>query len=599
MRMRVVIIFIIIFFILLLSRIYYLSIKSNVYYEEMAQQNAIKTQFLAPVRGEISDANGKLLATNDLGFSISIKPYLSLRKSSYALLQHEIEELTNTFKDLNATVLYRTYKKNDSYYNQDYVEVVDFIDYATMIPHFSRLNLRENIRIKPAVKRQYPYKALASHIIGYVGKVSLNDISENEIAKLTNYIGKSGVELYYNEVLQGEKGVRQVKVNALNQELGELFYKQANSKDIQLSIDIELQEYLAKLFSDNAGTAIVMNLEDGSILAAGSFPEYDLNPFVTGISVAEWKKLSNSLDHPFTNKLVNGLYPPGSVVKMGVGLSFMGQENINASTQFFCSGSIELGGRNFRCWNRAGHKQVDLKSAIKGSCDVYFYEAGLRVGIDQISSMMSRIGFGVKTGVDLPNEFVGTVPSREWKMLKFNQPWYQGETLNTSIGQGNFLVTPMQVAKYTAAIAKGVEITPTLLKSIDNNLTQSKQKEEIFNVFEKSQLPLIRQAMYEVANEQGGTAYRYYKDLPLTVAAKTGTAQVVGFSQAEKQRIKEEDFKYYLRSHAWITSYAPYQNPKYVVTVLVEHGGRSLSAGPISAKIYEKLIEMGYLQRKN
>lgn len=601
MRMRLVVGFILLFFIFLLSRVYYLSIKSNVYYEELAKQNAIKTEFLAPVRGQITDRNGTLLAINNLGFSISIKPYLSIKKSNKGILDKELSELANLFPDLNASKLAEIYKRNDSYYNQDFIKVVDFIPYDEIIPHYSELNLNKTIKIDPVVKRKYPFGKLASHIIGYVGKANLQDVKENEIAKLSNYTGKSGIERYYNDILQGEKGTRVYKVNALNQEVEQLSYTPAMSNDIELTIDIELQSYLTSLFEGNAGAAIIMNVNDGSILAAGSFPEYDLNPFVTGISFKDWDELSNSLDHPFTNKLINGYYPPGSVVKMGVGLSFLNSKNISPSTQYVCNGSIELGGRFFRCWNRSGHGPVDLKHAIKYSCDVYFYNGSLQVGIDQISETLSRIGFGAKTGVDLPSEFVGTLPSKEWKMQRYRQSWFQGDTLNTAIGQGNFLATPMQIARYTAQIAKGGEVIPHFLKSIENNNTtienqMDENKKEIFTLFEKSQLPYIRDAMYAVANEQGGTSYRYLHNLDVKVAAKTGTAQVVGFSQTDKNRVDEKQFEYYTRSHAWLTSYAPYSKPKYVVTVLLEHGGRNITSGVTVAKIYQKMIELGYFK---
>ncbi|ELZ6320351.1 penicillin-binding protein 2, partial [Campylobacter jejuni] len=544
---------------------------------------------------------GTLLAINDLGFSISIKPYLSIKKSNKGILDKELSELTNLFPDLNASKLAEIYKRNDSYYNQDFIKVVDFIPYDEIIPHYSELNLNKTIKIDPVVKRKYPFGKLASHIIGYVGKANLQDVQENEIAKLSNYTGKSGIERYYNDILQGEKGTRVYKVNALNQEVEQLSYTPAMSNDIELTIDIELQSYLTSLFEGNAGAAIIMNVNDGSILAAGSFPEYDLNPFVTGISFKDWDELSNSLDHPFTNKLINGYYPPGSVVKMGVGLSFLNSKNISPSTQYVCNGSIELGGRFFRCWNRSGHGPVDLKHAIKYSCDVYFYNGSLQVGIDQISETLSRIGFGAKTGVDLPSEFVGTLPSKEWKMQRYRQSWFQGDTLNTAIGQGNFLATPMQIARYTAQIAKGGEVIPHFLKSIENNNTtienqMDENKKEIFTLFEKSQLPYIRDAMYAVANEQGGTSYRYLHNLDVKVAAKTGTAQVVGFSQTDKNRVDEKQFEYYTRSHAWLTSYAPYSKPKYVVTVLLEHGGRNITSGATVAKIYQKMIELGYFK---
>lgn len=594
MRLRLVMAFIFVVFVLLLSRVYYLAIKSNVYYEEMARQNAVKTQFIAPIRGLIFDTKGRLLASNDLGFSIAMKPYLHIKKENRKLLDEEIAFFAQFFPDINTTMLRRNYIREDSYYNQDFIEVAEFVPYKDMIAAYSELNLRENLRILPTVKRSYPYENIASHIIGYIGKANLQEMKENEIAKLTRYVGKSGVEKYYNAILQGEKGVREVKVNAFNKEIEELFYTNPKSQDLILSIDIELQRFLTKVFAENAGVAIIMDADDGSILAAGSFPEYDLNLFVSGISASQWQEINESPEHPFINKMINGLYPPGSVVKMGVGLSYLNSGAFNAKGTFYCSGAVELSNRLFRCWNRKGHGAMDLRDAIKHSCDIYFYEGALKVGIDKIAPTLLKMGFGSKTGVDLPNEFIGIMPHREWKLRRYNAAWFRGETLNTSIGQGNFLVTPMQIAKYTAQIASGKRVTPYFVKSEQNASAQ----DELFTPFEKNQLPLIKEAMLAVAKEPGGTAYRYFQYLPLNVAAKTGTAQVVGFSQTEKRNIREKDLEYYSRSHTWLTSFAPYDKPKYVVTVLLEHGGKTMTTNALAIKIYEKLLELGYLQRQ-
>ena len=570
-------------------------IKSNEFYEGVAEQNVVKTQFIPPVRGLILDIQGRPMAVNRLGFSVSVKPHLSRSD----ILDEELENLQNIFDDINATKLKKEYIKADSPYNQDFIEIIDFIDYDNMIPKIAALSLRENLEVKPASKRHYPYSNLASHIIGYVGRANQQDFINDPVTKITNYIGRSGVERYYNSILQGDEGVRKTKVNALNKEVEEIFKQEPKSLDIRLSLDLEFQKYVEETFGKEAGAIIVMDVTDGSILAAGSFPEYDLNQFVTGISQAKWDELIKSIDHPFTNKLVNGLYPPGSVVKMGVALAFLDSGKIDRSTDYFCSGSFELGGRNFRCWNIYGHGKVDMNSAIRESCDDYFYKGSLKIGIDAIAPVLERFGMGQKTGVDLPNEFVGIVPSREWKMQKYSQPWYQGETLNSSIGQGNFLVTPMQIARHTAMLATGKNIIPHFLNSIGEEEAKFEASDDIFTPFEKKQLPHIRKAMYEVANHQKGTAFKHFKDANLTIAAKTGTAQVVGISQADKKRMKEEDMKYLQRSHAWITTYAPYENPKYVVTIIIEHGGHGgLAAGPMAVKIYNKLLELGYIDKK-
>ncbi|MBR8465667.1 penicillin-binding protein 2 [Campylobacter sp. faydin G-140] len=592
MRLRIVFGVITIFWIMLLAKIYHLSVNSNEYYKEKAEQNAVKTQYIPPVRGVIYDIKNRPMAINRLGFSIAIKPHLSSKEQ---ILDNELNEITKLFTDLNTTKLRREYIKNDSPYNQDFINVVDFIDYDEFLPYFTSLSLRPNLRIEPASKRHYPYNDIASHIIGYVGRANQKDIEDDPLTKLTNYTGRSGVERYYNSILQGEQGFRRTKVNALNQEIEQINFTPASSQDIRLSIDLELQKFVADVFGKDAGSVIIMDLKNGAIIAAGSFPEYDLNPFVLGISKDEWEQLIQDVDHPFTNKLVNGLYPPGSVIKMAMAMAFL-DNGMTRYDSFFCSGSYELGGRKFRCWNSYGHGNVDMNRAIRESCDDYFYKASQKIGIDAIVPILERFSFGVKTGVDLPNEFVGTLPSREWKMRKYGKSWYQGETLITSIGQGNFLVTPMQIAKHTAELATGLNITPHFLHSIDDIVVDFMPRDDKFNKFEKSQLPYIRHAMYEVANHPKGTANRHFLDCKIKVAAKTGTAQVVGISQTDKKRMREEDMAYLTRSHAWMTTYGPYEDPQYVVTMVIEHGGHGGSAaGPKISQIYNKLLEMGYI----
>ncbi len=595
MRMRIVYVILILVWTILLVRIYYLSIKSNEYYEEIAEKNAIKTELIAPVRGQVFDIKGKPLAVNRLGFSVLVKPHL---RKNEKVLDEELKILTHTFTDLNVTKLKKEYLKNDSPYNQDFVEVIEFVDYDSMIPHFAKLSLRENIMIKPASKRHYPFNNLASHVIGYVGRAKQKDVETDELTKLTNYTGRSGVERYYNQILQGSRGERKTKVTALNQEVEEVSYSPATSKDITLTLESELQQYVTEAFNKDSGAVVVMSLKDGAILAAGSFPEYDLNPFVTGITQKEWDAIINNLDHPFTNKLVNSLYPPGSVVKMAMGMAFFDSGKIDPTTKIMCDPYFELGGRKFRNWKNYGYVNMTIVEALKESCDTYFYRGSYKVGIDIIAPVLEKYGFGVRSGIDLPNEYIGIVPNKDWKRTKSKEPWYQGDTLNTSIGQGSFLATPVQVARDTAIFASGVDMTPHFLHSIDGEIVEWKTK-DILTPQEKSYLKYIRRGMYEVANVQGGTGFRALSASKIFLGAKTGTAQVVGISQSEKTRMKESEMKRYERSHAWITTYGPYEDPQFVVTVLVEHGSSGGSAGgPIVAKIYNKLLDMGYIDQK-
>ncbi|NLK66799.1 MAG: penicillin-binding protein 2 [Campylobacteraceae bacterium] len=590
MRFKIALFFILSVWLVLIGRVYFLSVKSSDFYEEVALQNAYKSRDIAPTRGQIFDSKKNPVAINHLGYSISLKPHLKEE-----IVIAETEALESLFYDLNATLLQREYKKQNSAYNQEFIKVVDFLEYDLVVPHFSKLNLNPNLEVLPSSLRHYPYGKLGSHIIGYVGRANTRDIEINPLSKLTNVMGRSGIEAYYNDILQGEKGERTTKVTALNQVVEEVSYTKPTSKDIELHIDMELQEYLRNLYDDKAGAVVVMDVYTGAIIGAGSYPEFDPNPFVTGISSAEWKELIEDLDYPFTNKMVNGLYPPGSVIKMSMSMAFLNSGRISRDKTYFCNGAMQLGNHSFRCWKRWGHGTVSMNQAIRESCDVYYYEGSLEVGIDFLSASLERHGFGRKTGIDLPNEFVGTVPSKAWKMEKYGKPWYMGETVNTSIGQGSFLVTPIQVVKNTAEIASGKGLTPHFLKSIDGEEVEF-QTYEIFTPFEKEQLPYIRKAMYEVANHQNGTAYQHLKDSSVKIAAKTGTAQVVGIPQNVIVRMKEKDMEYYHRSHAWIVGYAPYKNPKYAAVVLVEHGGGGSSiGGPILRQIFEKLVEMEYI----
>ena len=593
MRLKIVIALFAIVWIVLLSRVYYLAIKSNGYYEALARQNMIKKEWIVPVRGEIFDRNKIPLAVNKIGFKITLAPHLKPKE-----LNSTISTITSFFADLNATKMVRRYKRRNSVYNHDYIEVVPFLDYHRVLPFFTRLQLDPKITIAPTFKRYYPHAEVASHIIGYVGKTNAKEAKSDRVAKITGIIGKNGLERYYNSYLEGELGYKLVKVSAFNEELAIL--KRVDPRQnhhLYTTIDLRLQKYIQSLFEGKMGVAIVMGI-DGEILAAVSYPEYDLNMFVSGISKKQWQRLITDLAHPFTNKLVHGLYPPGSTIKMGVGLSFIDSHKISAYTPFICNGYIELGRRKFRCWKRWGHGEVRLVKAIRESCDVYFYEGSLRVGIDKIAHDLRKMGLGVKTGVDLPNEFIGVIPDKEWKMRHYRMPWYMGETVVSAIGQGYDLVTPMQIARYTALLASGRLPTPHFAKSFVDHPYKPRIL-DVLTPLQKRNLHAIQQGMYEVCNHEKGTAYKHLHT-PVTIAGKTGTAQIIGIPQDEKKRMKEEDLAYYTRSHAWLTTYAPYKNPRYVVTVLVEHGGHGgAAAGPIVSQIYWKMAELGYFSQRD
>ncbi len=600
MRLRLVFGIFCVVWIILITRTYYLSIKSNKYFEQIAQQNITKTEYLAPIRGEIRDAFGELLAGNEIGFSVFLKPHL---RKNLTLLDKEISNLSEIF-DQNITKIKKDYLREDSAYNQNFIKIIDFISYDEMVPKITKLSLNKNLIIKPTYKRFYPNNEIASHIIGYIGKSDKTENEKNPVSKITNLVGKDGIEGYYNEILQGNLGEKKSIVNAINQIVSEVSYKKPLSQDISLSLDLRLQKYIGELMGKDAGVVIVMNAKNGEILAAGSYPEYDLNKFITGWSYDEWQDILNHPERMLENKIARGLYSPGSIAKMSSVMAFLKSKKIDEKTKVMCDPYFELGGRKFRNHNSWTRVLMTASDAIKASCNTYFYRVAYDVGINLLSQTLLKMGFGTKTNIDLQGENKGIVPNPEWKkqrFLKYGREfwlWYDGDTLNTSIGQGNFLVTPVQVAKNTALIATGYSVTPHFLKKINKNEVEFK-KDDILNDFEKSKLPYLRKAMWRVANEQGGTAFSALGKSKIVIAAKTGTAQVTGISQNIKKRMKEDEMAYFSRSHAWITSYAPFEDPKFVVSVVIEHGGHGgTMGGPIVYKIFEKLIELGYIKEK-
>jgi penicillin-binding protein 2 len=594
MKIKFILFFFSVIWLGLIVRIFFLAVESNSYYAKLSAQNTIKNEQIAPVRGEIIDRNNNPIAINKLGFKILLAPHLATKKKK-SIFDAEIAKLIELLPKLNKEKIIKNYLKKDSYYNHNYIDIVHFIPYDDMLGVYTELSLRKNLKIVPAPKRYYPYKNLGAHMIGYVSRANSKDVAKDKTLELIGYTGKTGIEKYYNKYLQGLPGKRKIKVNAQNQEIEELMYENPQEdRKLKLTIDMRLEKFIAKEFGSNVGSVIVMNV-DGSILAAGSFPNYDLNIFVSGMSYKMYDELSSSLDHPFTNKLIHGLYPPGSTIKPELGLLYISTD-LSEKWSVTCTSHLPLGGRIFRCWKKKGHGKTNIVKAIRESCDDYFYKGSLVLGNKKMSLGLKRYGLSKKTGIDLPNEFIGVVPSREWKLKKYHRIWSIGETANTAIGQGDFLVTPLQMAQQTALIATGKLPTPHLAMQIGEEKYKIHFK-DVLNKKEKKQLPIIQKAMYQVCNSPHGTATHYLSS-KITLAGKTGTAQVVGIKQDIKKRKLEHELSYYRRSHAWFTTYGPFKNPQYVVLVMVEHGGHGgHAAGKIVSHIYNKLLELGYIKK--
>ena len=582
-------------------RLYHVSVKSNFYYEELAKDNFERKEYIKPVRGEITDSKGNLLAMNQIGFSISIMPHLKYtprEDGNQTRLEKIVDLLVDTFPDLNRTLMLKVYKKQSSAYNHKYIKVVDFINYAKMMSAYPKLSIHDEIHIDAETKRYYPYGRYAAHIIGYTGRSNQKENAKDEVVNIVGKVGKSGLERYYNDVLQGELGYELDKVTATNKAVDVIEkIKPKDNQNLRLNINIELQKMIQDHFGKQKTGVVVVMRTNGEVMAAVSYPAYDPNLFVGGISTKDWRALQEDLDHPFTNKFIHGTYPPGSGIKMGMALAFEKAKPGILKSPEFCSGSMTIGNSShkFRCWKHSGHGTMGVRNAIMHSCDTFFYKKSLKVGIDAMSKYLHEFGLGVKTGVDMPREYSGVIPDKAWKMKRFKQPWYLGETVIASIGQGYDLVTPLQMARYTALLATGNLVTPRIAKVVDGNLTKPELKPIQFDNF----IYEVRKGMYDVCNTPGGTGYRAMHDLPIKVAGKTGTSQVTSIPQSTVHRLKESQLAYFHRSHAWFTSYAPYKNPKFVVTVLIEHGGHGGStSAPIAADVYRWLYNRGYFSEK-
>jgi len=593
MRHNIIFILMVAIWAMLFNRIYDITVKSNYKYQKLAKENIEKKVILKPTRGEILDKNKNLLATNLIGFSLSIKPHLKVDSKEF---QDVLDTLSKSFKNIDKKVLTKVYRKNNSPYNHEFIQVIDFIQYDEMIKVYPKLNLNPEIKIEAATKRYYPYGKYMAHIVGYIGKANKKEEDKNKIVKVVKKLGKTGLERYYNNVLQGELGYKIVKVNAYNKVLEDLNVTPPKSnKNLILTIDARLQKFIYDTIEDENKTGVVIVMRtSGELLAAVSTPSYDPNLFVDGISSKDWKEIRNNLEHPFTNKLINATYPLGSVIKMGVALA-LSKENIGELLQTeYCRGYMRIGKskHKFRCWSHWGHGTVDLRKAIRESCDVFFYQKSLKMGINKMAKHLKEFGLGVKTGVDLPREYHGIIPDKAWKRKRYHQPWYKGETVIAAIGQGYTNVTLMQVARYTAMLATGNLVTPHFAASIDGKPYVEKSKK--IN-FDNQILQIVRNGMYDVCNNKRGTAYRALHNLPIVVAGKTGTAQVASIAQDVKKRAKESELAYFKRSHAWLTTYAPFEKPKFVISMIVEHGGHGGSAaGPVVAKIYRWMFAHGY-----
>jgi penicillin-binding protein 2 len=452
------------------------------------------------------------------------------------------------------------------------------------------------VEVEPYFYRVYPNGASSSHLIGYVSSMDQDDKDRYDKDNYagTTFVGKTGIEKHYENLLHGSSGKKQIERNVSGRVVDSKILTSAESgQDLYLSIDLDLQLKAEELMDGKRGALVIIDVTDGSLLALVSTPTFDPNWFVGGISFKQYQTLLNDKNLPLFDRSIKGLYPPGSIIKPMVALGGLEQKDITVTSKVFCPGYYKISNysRKFNDWKRTGHGHVNVIDAIAQSCDVFFYDLAFNMGIDKLHDNLAHFQFGQKTGVDLPGEFAGILPSREWKKINKDEPWYRGETLNTGIGQGFMTASPLQLALATAAIAnKGQLLVPQLLMHAQNSsgdiTTMSIQKSRQIPIKDIKNWEIIIDGMVQAVYGKKGTARRLNHNLSYTLAGKTGTAQVFGLDPEETYIAEKYEEK--LRDHALFTGFAPIENPRVAIAIIVENAGSGSSkAAPIAKAVLD------------
>ena len=574
------------FMAVLVGRMRFLQVEQADEFRLLAEENRINIHLLPPARGQIYDRNGIVIAENVPSFRITMVREqagdvdLVLRRLT-ALIDIDPDDLERAREDLRRL-------RGDTR-----VTVADRVTWDDVARVHVNAPALPGVTAEIGLSRHYPRGSDFAHVVGRVGPVSDFDLSRIEnpdpLLRLPRYqIGKVGVEAEIEDILRGQAGVQQVEVNAAGRIMRELDRREGKAgANLQLTIDHALQEYVQARLGEQAASAVVIDCETGDILAIGSSPTYDPNSFVSGISVADYKALTDNKYRPLVPKSVQGLYPPGSTFKMVTALAGLEAGIIGPEDYVRCPGHMEISGRRFHCWKRSGHGSVNLLSSLAESCDVYYYDIALKVGIEKISEMGRRLGLGERFNVPMSAVKAGVMPTRDYKRQRFKQDWVIGDTVNASIGQGFVLSSPLQLAVMTARLATGRSVMPRLVKSIDGVEQSSGHGEDLG--LDPANLRQIRRAMSAVMNDRSGTAFgsRVVAD-DMRMAGKTGTSQV------RSQVVNNKEVPYEQRDHALFVNYAPVDSPRIAVSVVVEHGGGgSTAAAPIGRDITLQALYRG------
>lgn len=579
---------------ILIVNLYHLQILRFEDYSTRSNQNRIKLVPVAPSRGIIYDRQGTPLALNRTIYQAELVPEKveNLEETLRAL--RPVLDLTD--EDIEAFTKER--KRSRRFTSIPLKKSLDDVQVARFAVNQYRFN---GVEIKGYQRRYYPWGATLTHVVGYVSKINDRDVARlTKNGKWPNYaathdIGKLGIESYYEELLHGKTGYEEVEVNSRGRVIRQLHEQSPQAgRDIYLTIDLKLQQYIEKLLAGSRAAVIVSDPRTGELLALVSTPSYDPNLFVDGISSKDYKALLNDNNNPLYNRAIQASYPPASTVKPYIAVSALGAGVITPSTKLFDPGWWQLPGskKRYRDWKKWGHGNLNVIKSLEESADTFFYQVAYDMGIDRLAEWMRKFGYGERTGIDLPQENPGIMPTREWKAKRFKKPWYQGDTIPVGIGQGYWTATPLQMNHaLTVLINNGVSKVPHLLRGArEGNVLIPYQQPKSVPI--SGTLPehwkIAKDGMYGVANRANGTAHKSFLDTPYKAAVKTGTAQVFGLK--ENETYNADKITERLRDHKLMVAFAPYENPRIAITIMLENGGAGPTVGTIMRQILDHIM---------
>ncbi|WP_223423405.1 penicillin-binding protein 2 [Tateyamaria pelophila] len=576
------------------ARMQFLQVDQADQFRMLAEENRINIRIIPPARGEVFDRNGIPLARNVPSYRI-------------VMVREDAGDLDDVMERLAAVVTLdpdeteraRAEMKRSAPFLP--VTVADEVTWQDLSRVSVNAPALPGVTPEVGLSRVYPRGSDFAHVLGYVGPVSDYDLDKledpDQLLRIPRFqIGKVGVEAKAETALRGKGGAKRVEVNATGRVMRELDRREGTpGSDLQLTVDADLQSYVQARIADESASAIIMDVRSGDLVAIASAPTFDPNLFVRGISSRDYNALTDNKYRPLASKSVQGAYPPGSTFKMITAMAALEEGLIGPDDTVYCPGHLEVAGRKFHCWKRAGHGWVDLQNSLKQSCDVYYYDLALKVGIEKISAMANRFGLGERHDVPMSAVVQGLTPTKDWKVRTHGQDWVIGDTVNASIGQGYMLASPLQLCVMAARLASGNAVSPRLIKNIDG--IEQPAPEAVSLGMNENNLRKMRRAMFDVVNDRRGTAYgsRIIDDA-MRMAGKTGTSQVRNISAAERARgvTRNQDLPWERRDHALFVNFAPYDNPKYAVSVVVEHGGGgSTAAAPIARDITLQALSGG------